>query len=185
MYQGYSDDITWCSNWGCKDMRCHRNPNHIRPFTPPEKMFSFAELQGTDFCERKGVTKMTDRERLIEILEDTLHEWECDVQPETLSQIAEHLLENGVIVPPVKPGDTVYCINTFFQNDPRINVCEVDALHITSGKNRIGNKKPSYALVRDINMHSLSSRIYFENFGITAFLTREEAEKALNERETK
>lgn len=53
---------------------------------------------------------MTDRERLIEILEDTLHEWECDVQPETLSQIAEHLLANGVIVPPCKVGDTVWAI---------------------------------------------------------------------------
>ena len=42
---------------------------------------------------------MTDRDRLIELLEDTLHEWECDVQTETLSLIAEHLLANGVIVP--------------------------------------------------------------------------------------
>lgn len=40
------------------------------------------------------------RDKLIELLEDTLHEWECDVQTETLSQIAEHLIENGVIVTP-------------------------------------------------------------------------------------
>ena len=43
---------------------------------------------------------MTDRDRLIGLLEDTLHEWECDVQTETLSQIADHLLANGVIVTP-------------------------------------------------------------------------------------
>ena len=48
---------------------------------------------------------MPDRDRLIELLEDTLHEWECDVQDETLSQIADHLLANGVIVPPCKVGD--------------------------------------------------------------------------------
>lgn len=40
------------------------------------------------------------KDRLIELLEDTLHEWECDVQSETLSQIADHLLANGVIVTP-------------------------------------------------------------------------------------
>ena len=41
---------------------------------------------------------MTDRERLIELLEDTLHEWESDVSVQTLTEIAEHLIENGVIV---------------------------------------------------------------------------------------
>lgn len=45
---------------------------------------------------------MTDRERLIELLEDTLHEWESDVSVQTLTEIAEHLIENGVIVPPCK-----------------------------------------------------------------------------------
>ena len=94
---------------------------------------------------------------------------------------ADHLIANGVIVPPCKVGETVYCINTFFQNDPRINVCEVDAIHITSGKNRIGHKKTSYALVRDTNMKQLSSRIYFENFGKTVFLTKDQAEQKLKE----
>ena len=94
---------------------------------------------------------------------------------------AEYLIANGVIVPPCKIGDTVYCINTFFQDDPRINECEVDTLHITSGKNRIGQKKPSYALVRNKNMKSLSTRIYFENFGEDVFLTKEEAEQKLKE----
>ena len=41
---------------------------------------------------------MTDRERLIELLEDTLHEWESDASVQTLTEIAEHLIENGVIV---------------------------------------------------------------------------------------
>ncbi|MGN0444223.1 MAG: hypothetical protein ACI4F5_06385 [Acutalibacteraceae bacterium] len=94
----------------------------------------------------------------------------------------KHKDKSRYIELPCKVGDMVYCINTFSQNDPRINKCEVDAVHITSGKNLRGHKKPSYALVRNINMPSLSSRIYFEKFGITAFLTREEAERALKER---
>lgn len=55
---------------------------------------------------------MTDRERLIELLEDTLHEWESDVSVQTLTEIAEHLIENGVIVLPCKAGDIVYELTT-------------------------------------------------------------------------
>ena len=55
---------------------------------------------------------MTDRERLIELLEDTLHEWESDVSVQTLTEIAEHLIENGVIVLPCKVGDKVYELTT-------------------------------------------------------------------------
>ena len=124
---------------------------------------------------------MTDREWLIELMQ------KCDIVKIPTSKFiegfADYLLEHGVIVPQCKVGDTVYCINTFSQNDPRINKYEIDALHITSGENRRGHKRSSYALVRDINMPSLSSRIiYFEQFGKTVFLSREEAEKALKER---
>ena len=47
------------------------------------------------------------RDGLVELLKDTLHEWECDVQPETVLQIAEHLIENGV-VPVVRCKDCKY-----------------------------------------------------------------------------
>ena len=94
----------------------------------------------------------------------------------------EDLEEQGrLIVPPCKVGDTVYYINTFYQKNPIITKCEVDALHITSGKNQLGHKKPSYALVRNASMKSLSTRIKFEDFGKTVFLTKEEAEEKLKE----
>ena len=47
-------------------------------------------------------------DRLIYLLEGTLKDWECDVQPETVSQIAEHLIENGVLVTPCAIETTVY-----------------------------------------------------------------------------
>lgn len=122
---------------------------------------------------------MSDRERLIEILSQNIRKNRGESE---IVAIANHLLTNGVIVSPCKVGDTVYFVNRFFANDPRINECTVDALHITSGKNQLGHKKPSHALVRNKTMHSLSSRIPFEDFGITAFLALEEAEKALAER---
>ena len=46
---------------------------------------------------------MTERERLIELLRQSGITW----YP---SKVADYLLENGVIVPPCKVGDTVYYI---------------------------------------------------------------------------
>ncbi len=42
------------------------------------------------------------KHKLKEILEDTLKEWECDVSTETIEQITDHLIENGVTICPVK-----------------------------------------------------------------------------------
>ena len=59
---------------------------------------------------------MTDRDRLIELLEDTLHEWECDVQAETLSQIAEHLIANGVfLLPEDLRGTEDFSVSAFIE----------------------------------------------------------------------
>lgn len=45
---------------------------------------------------------MTDRDRLIELLEDSMF------KELTHERLADHLLANGVIVPPCKMGDLVY-----------------------------------------------------------------------------
>lgn len=116
---------------------------------------------------------MTDRERLIEILEDTLHEWECDVQPETLSQIAEHLLENGVIVPPCKVGDTVWAIAI----TGKIYKYMVNGFHYFEDKHFMFG---AYRIREDgkkVNPTWQDSEI-----GKTVFLSLKEAEKALAER---
>ena len=48
------------------------------------------------------------KNRLIELLEGTLEDWECDVSDKTISEIAEHRIENGVIASPCKVGDKIY-----------------------------------------------------------------------------
>ena len=54
------------------------------------------------------------RDRLIELLlnSDPLHERDMDddLVDGEIEAIADHLLANGVIVPPCKIGDEVYCI---------------------------------------------------------------------------
>ena len=61
---------------------------------------------------------MTERERLIELLKKapyganaiTLSDKHKD---SILGEIADYLLENGVIVPPVQVGATVYCTDSY------------------------------------------------------------------------
>lgn len=59
---------------------------------------------------------MTDRDRLVELLKDTLHEWECDVSIKTVTEIAEHLISNGVIVSPSKGCE--YCKGRSYTKKP-------------------------------------------------------------------
>lgn len=107
--------------------------------------------------------------RLKELLEDTLKEWECDVQPETVLQIADHLLANGVIVPPVKVGDKMYFDGKHFARHCAGEIMErsVDVVLTEVWATFRGEVDLAFG---------------FEDFGKTVFLTREEAEKALAER---
>lgn len=111
----------------------------------------------------------SDRDRLIELLEDTLQEWECDVQSETLSQIAEHLLANGVIVPPCKVGQVVWVISQWYKyTKPEIESRKVLSVQIYKNGN--------------IQYHYKDGCFWKEHIGKTVFLTKEEAEQALAER---
>ena len=121
---------------------------------------------------------MTERERLIELLmqgdiaaskQGVFNCCMCKREAET---IADYLIENGVIVPPVKVGDTVYCTDSYrhlikpleiigFEVDYTKRICK----YYCSG----GDYTPAWFKPTEI--------------GKTVFLTREEAEKALKESE--
>ena len=111
------------------------------------------------------VEKVTDRERLVR----RLHDWGT-VEAEAL---ADYLLENGVIVPPCKVGDTVYYL---------------EGSRILEGtvKSFSAIMKDNYFVVYVETKYSLLGieRFGYWMFGKRIFLTREEAEKALKERET-
>ena len=105
---------------------------------------------------------MTDRERLIDLMIEAKR-----TDPETGSftdYLADYLLEHGVIVLPCKVGDTVY--HVFPKKGIQTN---------TVRQIRIGS----------CGMNIFDFNGFFEpsDFGKTVFLTREEAEKALKERD--
>ena len=108
---------------------------------------------------------MSDRERLIELMQ------KCDiVQIQTskfIEGFADYLLEHGVIVLPCKAGDTVYYITGIGHN--LIKSAKIKEIIID--KNGI----------KDLYVQGDGHN--FENSFDIFFLTREEAEQALKERD--
>ena len=109
---------------------------------------------------------MTQREKLIELLEN------APAAPNgerNVASIADHLLENGIIVPPCKVGDTLYSI---VEGIDQIFVGEV----YEGFFGRYG------IAFRSTRKGYLALSFTEEDIGKTVFLSREEAEKALAER---
>ena len=115
---------------------------------------------------------MTERERLAELLAECITIRECsfakDKRP-TCEELADYLLNKGVICPPCKVGSMVYRFQKYFndaklRSEVKIKPCRVGAI-------------TSDFVVFDDNVW-----VRHDDFGKTVFLTREEAEAALAER---
>ncbi|MBE7039116.1 MAG: hypothetical protein E7398_00125 [Ruminococcaceae bacterium] len=108
------------------------------------------------------------RDRLIELLNKKYDHFcdQCGVNKDShyTDSLADYLLANGVIVPPVVAGDKVYRIVDMSKTACRCFVTEETVEKYTVVyKNILGN----YNLIP------------FDDFGKTVFLTKEEAEAAL------
>ena len=114
---------------------------------------------------------MTDRERLINLMIEAKR-----TEPETGSftdYLADYLLEHGVIVTPCKFLSKCYVLPT--RNNNLSDITETKCLGFILSQD-------SY----NANLVTEKNKLYqpcFGAFGKTVFLTREEAEKALRERE--
>ena len=112
---------------------------------------------------------MTERERLRELIyawefeESKVSIADCDTD-KSFERLVDKLLANGVIVPPCKVGDTVYvCFSR-----TRVIECKVAKIIIEN--------------IEEIGMSFIcygGMRFDMRHWGKTVFLTREEAEKAL------
>ena len=114
---------------------------------------------------------MTDRERLIDLMIEAKR-----TEPETGSftdYLADLLLEHGVIVPPCKVGDKVHYIEMCRTAE------DWGKLYISweEVKQLSFNKHGRWLVLTD------NALFDWREIGTVAFLTREEAERALKERE--
>lgn len=118
------------------------------------------------------------REKLIKLIREAKDEYpavptiNC-CKAEFANFLADRLLENGVIVPPCKVGDTVYYINTLYFSQlerNRVYRAEVTRIVIT---------KRSVSFVAKVRYMGGVIEITEDGLGKNVFLTREEAEQAL------
>lgn len=120
---------------------------------------------------------MTEREKLIELLQGlALSDEPCvDGLFEWADTIADHLLSNGVIVPPCKVGDTVYEVQLYRERIQAYKVVTIKynghfwymVWMLKDGKGVYGNL----------------DGFVDSQLGKTVFLTKEEAERALKEKQ--
>lgn len=138
------------------------------------------------------------RDKLIELITDLTNNEEPMIEGLELwaDSIADYLLENGVIVPPCKVGDTVYVIT---EKHPCYackwcgDWCHKDCTITDKTKLVVKEAKVFYFLFQEMHnkiqvevggtkhlqMHFLHFNV--KDFGKTVFLTYEQAEKALAE----
>lgn len=116
---------------------------------------------------------LTMRERLIELLNKKYDHFcdQCGVNKDSryTDSLADYLIENGVVVPPCKVGDTLYHIGTC------ITAEDFGKNYIDFGKvNKIEISKYGECIFLDTGcLCSLDA------IDETVFLSREEAERAL------
>lgn len=97
------------------------------------------------------------------------------IDEDDIGSLADHLLANGVVVPPCKVGDTVYVINEWEVEETAVfsmKIESVDSGWVVFLKARVTD----YAIKSKDGYASVFKTFIF---GKTVFLTREEAERAL------
>lgn len=101
------------------------------------------------------------RERLIEILEKIIAIKDENTD-DYIEWLADELLANGVIVPPVKAGQTVWFPSQYYDAPYPITITHLEIYEEET-----------------VIYSEGGSEWHDEDIGKTVFLTREEAEKAL------
>ena len=106
------------------------------------------------------------RDRLIELLDECI---EAEFPWDHNGDIADYLLANGVIVPPCKVGDMVW----FIRKDIKSEIIETNVEKVVLKHGGLYIKLGCNAMYETT----------CNSIGKTVFLTKEEAERALKERE--
>ena len=122
-----------------------------------------------------GTGEQTMRDRLIELINKAKCEYANDITDHTETDyIVEALLNEGAILPPCKVGDKVYKISR-----NKVKECEVVFIGLSADeKCSHFNFVENYA---DGTFYKSYSMV-FDVIGKTVFLTKEEAEAKLKER---
>lgn len=114
---------------------------------------------------------MNERERLIELLSKIDYIIDDGKQPvkETIEVIADYLIENGIVLLPCSVNDILYIA------DEKANIIRVEKVRtFFIGHPSYKENTPYLKMIRT-DCHDIP----IDNFGKTVFLTKEEAEQAI------
>ena len=139
--------------------------------------------------------KYSEREKIIMLIQDAVN----GCARHWAELIADNLLANGVHLDnnsrflelPCKVGDKVYRLKTLTE----VGKCIGCEYYFAGGmgdspeceKTRIGDRPPECIEIEEVtlDLKDIYFCLYMDDFGKNVFLTREEAEKALEERKKK
>lgn len=129
------------------------------------------------------------RGRLVDLINDCRYMEGYGI--DLVEKQADYLIENGVIVPPCKVGDTVWAIENVWHLDDKTTwtyhyekeVLEfmVRSISISCNSKGIWTKKFRICQVKNGKTISHQRNIEFCDFGKTVFFTKAEAETKLKE----
>lgn len=114
-----------------------------------------------------------ERDRLVELMAEiceinSLDNGEFIETDVNWNDIADHLIEKGVILLPCKVGDILYCVDEL----PKVLKCKVNEIDILDN-----------AIVIRVGREGFFAKAYTsDDIGKRLFLTREAAEEALKEK---
>ena len=116
------------------------------------------------------MNREAERKRLVELVHNFLEEeLGASFVKVFLNKLADHLLDNGIVVPPVKVGQTVYSIQGFNGKPEQCEPYTVDDITIYENTLTI-HIRDEWLFIRNM---------YPDDIGKTVFTSREDALKAL------
>ena len=96
-------------------------------------------------------------------------------EPNPIETLADHLLKNGVIVPPCKVGDTVY----YFSHRPFNLSVKANTVYEAEVVRIVTTRLGTSLIIQIRNEYGCTEIPDIRSWGISVFATKEEAEKAL------
>jgi hypothetical protein len=111
------------------------------------------------------------RDRLLHLIHEAEEKFTDRPVLDIEKFVADHLIENGVIVLPCKVGDTIYYLDG--------SIIVESKVHCISFGGRYGDYKGGQMHIYDSDKDNITVKL--DNFGKTVFLTKEEAEQKLKE----
>lgn len=107
------------------------------------------------------------RNRLVELLKEA--SYYLDEQDVVCNRVADHLIANGVIVPPCKMGDKIYMLVT--RKTTRFDFPNGKMKKVIS----------HHTFIKETTLTKSNFFNVIESFGKTVFLTKDQAEQKLKE----